>query len=241
MVQQPELLKMSELARRSGVPASTIKHYIREELIPPAARRTSRNMAWYDARLIPRIRTIKAIQNTRYLPLKVIKKVLDEAGDLQDPAALGVARALDRLSTNEVRSRDELLSRGVDEAELNWLIRSEVLAPREDGTFTSDDLQIVETLIQARQEGLEPEIIPAEVLVGYGEALRQLVRFEWQVLHEGLAKAPPEEVTRLAEVAATLSERLLVLMRRKMLLPTLREMAASFATDTPPSSDSEDS
>ena len=77
--------------------------------------------------------------------------------------------------------------------------------------------------------------------MGYGEALRQLVRFEWQVLHEGLAKAPPEEVTRLAEVAATLSERLLVLMRRKMLLPTLREMAASFATDTPPSSDSEDS
>lgn len=30
----PELVKMAVLAKRSGVPAATIKHYLREGLIP---------------------------------------------------------------------------------------------------------------------------------------------------------------------------------------------------------------
>ena len=66
MVQEPELLKMSELARRSGVPASTIKHYIREGLLPEPALRTSRNMAYYDAGLVQRIKTIKELQKSQF-------------------------------------------------------------------------------------------------------------------------------------------------------------------------------
>ena len=38
------LLKMSELAEQSGVSAGTIKHYLREGLLPEPVR-TSRNMA----------------------------------------------------------------------------------------------------------------------------------------------------------------------------------------------------
>ena len=45
-----ELIKMSELSKRSGVPGPTIKHYIREGLLPGPEVRTSRNMAYYDAR-----------------------------------------------------------------------------------------------------------------------------------------------------------------------------------------------
>ena len=40
------LLKMSELAEASGVSAGTIKHYLREGLLPEPVR-TSRNMAYY--------------------------------------------------------------------------------------------------------------------------------------------------------------------------------------------------
>jgi DNA-binding transcriptional MerR regulator len=39
------LLEMSELAERSGVSAGTIKHYLREGLLPEPVR-TSRNMAY---------------------------------------------------------------------------------------------------------------------------------------------------------------------------------------------------
>jgi DNA-binding transcriptional MerR regulator len=42
------LLKMSELAERSGVSAATIKHYLREGLLGhDEIVRTSRNMAYY--------------------------------------------------------------------------------------------------------------------------------------------------------------------------------------------------
>ena len=44
------MLKMSELAERSGVSAGTIKHYLREGLLGSDGGRvvrTSRNMAYY--------------------------------------------------------------------------------------------------------------------------------------------------------------------------------------------------
>ena len=45
---EPNLVKMSVFAQRSGVPAPTIKHYVREGLLPKPVR-TSRTMAYYDA------------------------------------------------------------------------------------------------------------------------------------------------------------------------------------------------
>ena len=41
-----ELLRISELAQSSGVPVATIRHYLREELLPEPVK-TSRNMAYY--------------------------------------------------------------------------------------------------------------------------------------------------------------------------------------------------
>jgi DNA-binding transcriptional MerR regulator len=76
---EPQLIKMSELSKRSGVPGPTIKHYIREGLLPGPEVRTSRNMAYYDARLASRIRVIKELQAERFLPLRVIGELLEAA------------------------------------------------------------------------------------------------------------------------------------------------------------------
>ena len=74
------LLKMKELAEASGVSAGTIKHYLREGLLGEGDGivKTSRNMAWYPPELVERIRLIKQLQEERFLPLKVIKSMLDE-------------------------------------------------------------------------------------------------------------------------------------------------------------------
>lgn len=74
-----ELVKMSELSKRSGTPAPTIKHYIREGLLPGPEVRTSRNMAYYDGRLAARIVVIKELQAERFLPLRVIADLLEPA------------------------------------------------------------------------------------------------------------------------------------------------------------------
>ena len=72
-----QLVKISDLARLSGVPGPTIKHYMREGLLPEPHQRTSRNMAYYDARLADRVKVIKELQQERFLPLKLIADLLE--------------------------------------------------------------------------------------------------------------------------------------------------------------------
>ena len=71
---------MGALAEASGVSAATIKHYLREGLLPPPVK-TSRNMAWYTPDYVDRIKLIKRLQEERYLPLKVIKRILKNEPD----------------------------------------------------------------------------------------------------------------------------------------------------------------
>ena len=71
------LLKMSELAEASGVSAGTIKHYLREGLLPEPVK-TSRNMSYYTPDFVERIRLIKKLQEERFMPLKAIRLVFEE-------------------------------------------------------------------------------------------------------------------------------------------------------------------
>src|ERR1700736_42056 len=110
------LLKMSELAERSGVSAGTIKHYLREGLLPEPVR-TSRNMAYYPPAFVERIRLIKRLQEDRFMPLRLIKTVLAEEPErvkamleLEDrilERAL-VAQDAGRVSAAELRRRYKL-------------------------------------------------------------------------------------------------------------------------------------
>ncbi|MDX6667234.1 MAG: hypothetical protein QOK04_614, partial [Solirubrobacteraceae bacterium] len=104
------LLKMSELADRSGVSAGTIKHYLREGLLPEPVK-TSRNMAYYPPEFVERIRLIKRLQEERFMPLKLIRGVLEA-----DP---GRAEAI-------VELEDRILERAVAAQEQGRVSRAEV-------------------------------------------------------------------------------------------------------------------
>lgn len=77
----PKMLKISQLATETGFPVSTIRHYINEGLLGPPKRK-SRNMAWYDSRVIPRIHLVKRLQDELFLPLRMIKKLLQTTDNL---------------------------------------------------------------------------------------------------------------------------------------------------------------
>ena len=64
------LLKMRELAAASGVSPGTVKHYLREGLLPEPVR-TSRNMAYYPPDYVERIQLIKRLQEDRFMPLRI--------------------------------------------------------------------------------------------------------------------------------------------------------------------------
>ena len=75
-----ELLKMSELAERTGVSPGTIRYYLREGLLGDGADvlRTSRNMAYYPPDDVERIALIRRLQEERFMPLRVIRGALQE-------------------------------------------------------------------------------------------------------------------------------------------------------------------
>jgi DNA-binding transcriptional MerR regulator len=227
----PELLKMSVFADRSGVPIPTIKHYLREQLLPEPTR-TSRNMAYYDAALVPRVRAIKRLQTSLHLPLSVIRQVLDriDDDDLASDVALEVtiARVLGELAPRESVTRKQLLDSGVLESELMLFRGLGIVAPQGNGKeerYVGDDVTLLRLLAQARRAGLSAAMLPPEILRDYVEALRTLVRVELSIFRAGVVPVAGNDLATLTEVATTLSERLVVLLRRKLLLPTLRTLA----------------
>lgn len=218
---------MATLARRSGVPAATIKHYLREGLLPAPARRSGRNMAWYDASLVGRIRAIKQLQREHFLPLSVIKDVLDGARGLDDDqtTAQAIARVLATNSVEDGRTRAELLAQGVRGEDLDWLQSLGLVSPEgPDQRFSGDDLALLRTLGAARRAGIRAEMLPTQILEDYARAIRDLVRVELSMFRAGVMPLAGDDLDQITEAATSLSERLVVLIRRKMLLPTLTQL-----------------
>jgi len=217
------LLKIGELARSSGVPIATLKHYIREGLIKPA-RRTGRTMSWYEPSAVARVRAIKDLQQEQFLPLDVIRDSLagDAAATDDLTAAATIAKVLERHTGPKTRTRDELIERGVSPKELDWLAAAGLARPAADGRYRGDDLVLLATLGAARKAGITPEMLPFSILGEYVVALRALIEIELRLFREGvLPRAKKEDVSRVTTAATELSERLVIVMRRKLLLPVL--------------------
>lgn len=221
------LIKIGELARRAGVPIATLKHYLRVGLIRPV-RKSGRTMAWYAPELAPRVRAIKQLQRDQFLPLELIRKAVDRAGEASDElaAAEAIAGVLEEHRGRRVHTRAELLARGVAADELDWLARAGLAVPvGDDARYSGDDLALLVTLGAARSAGITPAMLPFTILGDYLQALRALVDVELRMFRAGvLARTSGAAVRPLTEAATRLSERLVVLLRRKLLLPTLHRL-----------------
>lgn len=69
------LMKVSQVARATGVSTSAINYYVRIGLLPPPVK-THRNMAYYDPSYIQMINYIRRLQLQKHLPLEKIKEVM---------------------------------------------------------------------------------------------------------------------------------------------------------------------
>jgi DNA-binding transcriptional MerR regulator len=228
------LLKMSELAERSGVSAGTIRHYLREGLLGDGGDivRTSRNMAYYPLAYVQRIELIKRLQEERFMPLRVIKGALAEDPErvralieLEDrilERARAGAEERKRVSAKELRGRYEI-PRNV----LQRLAEIGVLTPNRNG-YDQDDVKIVEAIASFRAGGYDEALgFTVYDTLRYREALQPLVQAEVRALLERLAGEV--EVERAMEIVAAGVEPLRELigaMHSKLLLAELREHRA---------------
>jgi DNA-binding transcriptional MerR regulator len=206
------LLKMSELAERSGVSAGTIKHYLREGLLGEGEDivRTSRNMAYYPPEYVERIQLIKRLQEERFMPLRVIKERILERAVAQGEG--------DRVSAAEARRRYDV-PRNV----LDRLAEIGVLTPSSRG-YDADDVKIIEAIARFRAGGYDEQLgFTVFDTLRYRAALEPLVVEEVRTLLERLAGEV--EVERAVEIIAAGAEPLRDLigaMHSKLLLAELR-------------------
>jgi len=218
-------MKISELAEASGVSAGTIKHYLREGLLPEPVK-TSRNMAYYPPEFIERIRLIKQLQEERFMPLRVIKSMLDAAPErakalveledrILEHALKGEERS--RVPATEVRKRYE-----IPQEVLDRLAELDVLTPSSRG-YSSSDVKIIEAISRFRAGGYSETIgFTVYDTVRYKRALEQLVEEEVEVLTERLAgEKSPDEVVALIEAGAEPLRDLIAAMHTKLLVAEL--------------------
>ncbi|MGH2864082.1 MAG: MerR family transcriptional regulator [Solirubrobacteraceae bacterium] len=227
---RPRLLKMSELAQRSGVSPGTIRYYLREGLLGEGAEivRTSRNMAYYPQQYVPRIELIKRLQEERFMPLRVIRgalaqdperlRALIELEDRILERALISAEDQTRVSRKLVRERY-----GVPRNVLERLAQIGVLTPNQRG-YDRDDVKIIEAIASFRAGGYEEALgFTVYDTLRYREALEPLVEEEVRALLDRLAGEV--EVERAMEIVAAGTEPLRELigaMHSKLLLAALR-------------------
>jgi len=219
------LLKMSELAERSGVSSGTIKHYLREGLLgsDDDVLRTSRNMAYYPEEFVERIRLIKRLQEERFMPLRVIREVMSE-----DP----------QRAARMIELEDRILERAIEAGETGRVSRArvretydlpgnvlerleelEVLTPSSRG-YDADDVAIIEAISRFRAGGYEQAIgFTVYDTLRYREALAPLVEEEVRVLLDRLAGRVDVEL--ISSGAEPLRE-LIGAMHSKLLLAALR-------------------
>ncbi len=82
-------MRMKELEARSGVNRETIRYYLREGLLPEPTR-TSRNAARYTDAHLEQLAAIRRLQDERFLPLAVIRTMLQPAANANQPHNLSL-------------------------------------------------------------------------------------------------------------------------------------------------------
>ena len=204
------MLKMAELAEASGVSAGTIKHYLREGLLPEPVK-TSRNMAWYPPEFVERIQLIKELQERRFMPLKAIKGLLDLEGEAT------------RVSAAELKRRY-----GIPQEVLDRLAEIEVISPTSRG-YGPSDVRIVEAISRFRAGGYDERLgFTVYDTLRYKRAMDELVKEEVQVLMERVGdEMDPERAAQLIEKGAEPLRDLISALHTKALVAELRQQRAA--------------
>ena len=221
-----ELLKISELAERAEVPVATVRHYLREELLPEPVK-TSRNMAYYPPEFAERIRLIKQLQEERFMPLRVIRQVLESAaGDLErlrEIAETGDAVLARALAPERERTpQSEVLERfAIPERALARLAELGVIGPPEEG-YSRSEVRIIEAVARFRAAGWNEKTgFTARDVARLKAGLEPVIADELELLVERFAALDPDRAAELVEGGAAPFPDLIGALHAKLLTDAL--------------------
>ncbi len=225
-------MRMRDLEKASGVGRETIRYYIREGLLPEPDR-ASRNSASYSDDHVARLRAIKRLQEERFLPLAVIRTLLD-ADDGERWLAPQAYPLLDamlmaRLEANGGNARlpvaDVVAQLGIDPSDVTEYVTTGMISVAGDDTMSSRDATIMRLLTEladigfTRDLGFTSDKVRFYIdFVEWVTAQEMRLFFEHTAGHVGEAKA-----IDMAERGVSVINDLLLQLRTRTLLRKLGE------------------
>ncbi|MCU0891242.1 MAG: MerR family transcriptional regulator [Sandarakinorhabdus sp.] len=150
---------MRDLEKASGVGRETIRFYIREGLLPEPEK-PSRNSARYSEIHVARLKAIKRLQEERFLPLSVIRSLLEaEDGErwLLPDAFPGLDALLAQRLAEAGPARVAVADLDLPHAVADHLDDG-LVEVATDGTVSARDAAILRTIQQLNDIGFTPEL-----------------------------------------------------------------------------------
>ncbi len=168
-------MKISELVQKTGVSKETIHFYLREKLLKKP-RKTDKNVACYTNQHVEQIKIIKGLQDNHFLPLSVIKQILNKkvgTGKANWMALKLISqhmRPVDLiLGESDLEGTDAFLEQtGLGQKWLDILVGWQIITPlkQQGKTFYSSlDVQLgklvtaMDALGFGPKDGVDPEIL----------------------------------------------------------------------------------
>jgi DNA-binding transcriptional MerR regulator len=143
-------LKIGEIAKRSGVRASTIRYYVQEGLLPKPEK-ANEKMAYYNEDCVERLQIIQELQEKRYFPLYLIKNILRRMDEgLSLPEAETVENAVfgsgEQIGRGLIDRPAFLAATGLTEKELKQVENLGILIPfntvADKTLYNEDDVRV---------------------------------------------------------------------------------------------------
>lgn len=192
-------MRISELARQSGLPVATIKFYLREGLLAPGTP-ISRTQAEYSDSHLERLRLIRALRDIADLPVATVGTVLAAVDDEELPL-------LDLLGVTQTAVAGFKGSTAASEAGLE--LAAELLSDL-DWTLTEDS-PLVASLARVLDVLLgEGEPVDAESLRPWADAARAVAEVEMDHIP---VQAPRAEAAHTVAVGTVIYGELLTQLR----------------------------
>ncbi|MBV1886604.1 MAG: MerR family transcriptional regulator [Parvibaculaceae bacterium] len=238
-------MKMKELEQRTGIGREAIRFYIREGLLEEPER-PKKNVAIYTENHVKRILLIKKLQDERFLPLNVIRDVLEQGraakGDLA--AILGAEFAMSLAP--RIRSASlayATLNTLLEECELKMLDVEEMVAAGmlEPATLSltskilPEDAALIRLWGDMKKGGFEAVGIGASDLKPYADAAAAVAAYEVDLFYRHAeGRLDNDAAARLAALGVETTRDMFALLRVKA---TLREVADRTAASEKSSKD----
>lgn len=230
-----KLLKMKELCEQTDVTSGTIRYYIKQGLLPEP-KRPHRNMAYYEADYVDKIRLIKELQEKHYLPLNVIRMILEEKG-YDETGATNWLRSVDieswfetRIENNAIQSmtREALIEfTGLAPSDVDAAIAYNMLIPDENGRFDKENIRMALLATKFREMGLTGEQgFTIDFLALHYNLLEFVVKKEVDIFTRNILdyNLTSDEVLDISEKSLEILYKLSPIMHKKLLKKLFQEM-----------------